>query len=68
DDPGFLVYSFAESVAARRPYYVLRALGGALFLAGALLMAFNVTMTILGRVRDEAPIFGAAQHALKAAE
>ena len=67
DDQGFLVYSFAESVAAMVPYYVLRALGGALFLAGALLMAFNVTMTILGRVRDEAPIFGATP-ALKAAE
>jgi cytochrome c oxidase cbb3-type subunit 1 len=49
------------------PYYVLRALGGALFLSGALLMAFNVTMTILGRQRDEAPIFGATP-ALKAAE
>ncbi|MDE4605463.1 cytochrome-c oxidase, cbb3-type subunit I [Sinorhizobium meliloti] len=60
DDQGFLVYSFAETVAAMFPYYVMRAAGGALFLAGALLMAFNVTMTILGRVRDEEPIFGAA--------
>ncbi|TCN29028.1 cytochrome-c oxidase, cbb3-type subunit I [Sinorhizobium americanum] len=60
DDQGFLVYSFAESVAAMLPYYVMRAAGGALFLAGALLMAFNVTMTILGRVRDEASIVDAA--------
>ncbi len=60
DDQGFLVYSFAESVAAMFPYYVMRAAGGALFLAGALLMAFNVTMTILGRVRDEASILDAA--------
>ncbi|RVP14342.1 cytochrome-c oxidase, cbb3-type subunit I [Sinorhizobium meliloti] len=60
DDQGFLVYSFAESVEAMFPYYVMRAAGGALFLAGALLMGFNVTMTILGRVRDEEPIFGAA--------
>ena len=30
----------------------------ALFLAGALIMAFNVTMTILGHVRGEEPIFG----------
>ncbi|PTM94204.1 cytochrome-c oxidase, cbb3-type subunit I [Mycoplana dimorpha] len=60
DDQGFLVYSFAETVAAMFPYYVMRAIGGSLFLAGGVLMAFNVTMTILGRVRDEAPILGAA--------
>lgn len=59
DDQGFLVYSFAESVAAMFPYYVMRAAGGALFLAGALIMAFNITMTILGRVRGEEPILGA---------
>jgi cytochrome c oxidase cbb3-type subunit 1 len=59
DDQGFLVYSFAESVAAMFPYYVLRALGGVLYLAGALIMAFNVTMTILGHIRSEEPIGGA---------
>ncbi len=53
DDQGFLVYSFAESVAAMFPYYLLRALGGLMFLAGALIMAFNVTMTILGHERQE---------------
>jgi cytochrome c oxidase cbb3-type subunit 1 len=53
DDQGFLVYSFAESVAALFPYYVLRALGGAMFLAGALIMAYNVYMTILGHQRQE---------------
>ena len=29
DEQGFLVYSFAETVAAMHPYYVIRALGGA---------------------------------------
>jgi cytochrome c oxidase cbb3-type subunit 1 len=53
DNQGFLVYSFAESVAALFPYYVLRALGGAMFLAGSLIMAYNVTMTILGHQRQE---------------
>ncbi len=38
----------------------MRAAGGALFLAGALVMAFNVTMTILGRVRDETAALDAA--------
>ncbi len=58
DEQGFLVYSFAETVAAMFPYYVMRAVGGALFLAGAVLMAFNVWMTILGRQREEDPIGG----------
>jgi cytochrome c oxidase cbb3-type subunit 1 len=53
---GFLVYSFAETVAAMIPYYVLRAVGGALYLAGGLVMAWNVFMTIRGHLRDEAPI------------
>jgi cytochrome c oxidase cbb3-type subunit 1 len=56
DDQGFLVYSFAESVAAMHPYYVMRALGGALYLAGALVMAWNVAMTLAGRIREEQAI------------
>ena len=31
----------------------MRALGGLMFLSGALIMAYNVTMTILGHQRDE---------------
>lgn len=60
DSQGFLVYSFAESVAAMFPYYVLRALGGAMFLAGSLIMAYNVYMTILGHQRQEGPTRQAA--------
>jgi len=67
DDQGFLVYSFAESVAAMFPYYVLRALGGGLYLLGALVMAWNIAMTIAGRQRAEAPIGGAVP-ALQPAE
>ena len=48
DSQGFLVYSFAETVAAMHPYYVIRALGGALFLVGGLLMAWNVWKTVKG--------------------
>ncbi|MGC2121286.1 MAG: cytochrome C oxidase, partial [Xanthobacteraceae bacterium] len=43
---GFLEYSFIETVQAMHPFYVIRALGGALFLGGALIMAFNVWRTI----------------------
>ncbi|MEQ9020934.1 MAG: cytochrome-c oxidase, cbb3-type subunit I [Nitratireductor sp.] len=67
DDQGFLVYSFAESVAAMFPYYVVRAMGGALYLTGALVMVWNITMTILGHQREEAPIGGSAP-ALQPAE
>ena len=56
DSQGFLVYSFSESVAAMHPYYVLRTIGGLLFLIGALLMAYNIYMTIRGRLREEAPM------------
>jgi cytochrome c oxidase cbb3-type subunit I len=58
DAQGFLVYSFAESVAALHPYYVLRVLAGLLYLSGALVMAFNIAMTILGHKREELPIPG----------
>ena len=47
---GFLEYSFVETVEAMHPYYVIRMLGGALYLAGALLMAWNVYKTIRGDV------------------
>ncbi len=46
DKFGFLQYSFAESVNAMHPYYVIRMLGGVLFLTGALVMVFNLIMTV----------------------
>ncbi|NOT69142.1 MAG: cytochrome-c oxidase, cbb3-type subunit I [Methylophilaceae bacterium] len=46
DDFGNLQYSFAESVAAMHPYYAMRALGGAFFLTGMLVMCYNMTKTI----------------------
>ena len=59
DDQGFLVYSFAESVLAMFPYYVIRTLGGVLYLAGGFVMAWNVYQTIRGNLRNEAPMGGA---------
>ena len=55
DDLGFLQYSFVETVEAMHPYYVIRALGGAFFLAGALVMVFNLWRTIYGHVPVERP-------------
>ncbi|WP_353216781.1 cytochrome-c oxidase, cbb3-type subunit I [Sandarakinorhabdus sp.] len=53
---GYLVNSFAETIAAIHPMYVLRALGGGLYLAGALVFAYNIAMTIAGKQRVEKPM------------
>jgi len=57
---GYLVYAFSEVVSAMFPMYVIRATGGLLYLAGALVMAFNIWMTIGGRQRAEKPMRDAA--------
>ena len=36
----------ADTVAAKYPMYVVRALGGLMFLAGACIMAYNLWMTV----------------------
>jgi len=51
---GFLEYSFIETVDAMHPFYIVRALGGALFLVGALIMAFNLWMTVRAGAREAA--------------
>ncbi|MGE4529229.1 MAG: cytochrome oxidase, partial [Rhodospirillaceae bacterium] len=48
-------YSFIETVEAMHPYYVVRALGGVLFLTGAAIMAYNMYRTVRGDVRAERP-------------
>jgi cytochrome c oxidase cbb3-type subunit 1 len=53
DKLGFLQYSFAETVAAMHPYYVIRAAGGTLFLIGALVMVYNLVKTVRGAVPAE---------------
>jgi cytochrome c oxidase cbb3-type subunit I len=53
---GTLVYSFVESVKATYPFYVIRLLGGLLYLGGMLLMAWNVVMTVRTGSAKAAPI------------
>ncbi|HLJ18851.1 MAG TPA: cbb3-type cytochrome c oxidase subunit I, partial [Stellaceae bacterium] len=48
DELGFLQYSFVETVAAMHPFYIARALGGGLFLIGAVLMIYNLARTMRG--------------------
>jgi cytochrome c oxidase cbb3-type subunit 1 len=66
---GFLEYSFIETVEAMQPFYLIRALGGVLFLVGALVMAFNLFMTIRGaEATEERPVSLAPAPALVPAE
>ena len=46
DEYGTLAYTFAESVSAMHPYYVMRATGGVLVLTGAIIMLINIVSTI----------------------
>ena len=54
---GFLEYSFIESVEAMHPFYIIRAAGGGLFLIGALIMAYNLWMTVrVGEAEVPSPV------------
>jgi len=46
DELGFLQYSFVETVAAMKPFYMIRLLGGVAFLSGGLIMAYNMWRTV----------------------
>jgi cytochrome c oxidase cbb3-type subunit 1 len=50
---GSLTYTFVESVKATFPFYVIRLLGGVLYLSGMVIMLWNVIMTARqGRIVD----------------
>ncbi|MXP10754.1 cytochrome-c oxidase, cbb3-type subunit I [Pseudoblastomonas halimionae] len=57
---GYLVNTFADTVAAVKPMFFMRAFGGLLYLGGALVMTYNVWMTLAGKLRDEKPLNDAA--------
>jgi cytochrome c oxidase cbb3-type subunit 1 len=70
NDFGFLEYSFVETVEAKHISYIIRSLGGVLYLAGALIMAYNLIRTARGdlalsakekRARNEATGLQAAE-------
>tara|TARA_Y100001947_G_scaffold158039_1_gene169934 strand:- start:1264 stop:1926 length:663 start_codon:yes stop_codon:yes gene_type:complete len=57
---GYLVWSFADSVAAMFPMYVMRTVGGLMYLGGAIIMTYNIWMTLAGKLREEKPLRDAA--------
>jgi cytochrome c oxidase cbb3-type subunit 1 len=56
NEDGTLTYSFVESLEAMYPFYFVRFLGGALFLVGMLVMAYNVVKTVSGARPVDAPV------------
>ena len=46
DAQGFLQYSFIDSINAVHPLFIVRWLGGVFFLLGALIMVYNLVMTV----------------------
>ena len=62
-EDGTLTYTFVESVKATYPYYVIRFLGGVLYLFGMLVMLWNTIMTVVKGRSVDAPIPALAAHA-----
>ncbi|MEE4218495.1 MAG: cytochrome-c oxidase, cbb3-type subunit I [Xanthomonadales bacterium] len=46
NDDGTLTYTFIETIAATKPYYAIRLLGGLMFLSGMFIMAWNTFKTL----------------------
>ncbi|MGC4243629.1 MAG: cbb3-type cytochrome c oxidase subunit I, partial [Herbaspirillum sp.] len=53
---GTLTYSFVEGVKATYPYYIIRLMGGLMYLSGMLVMAYNTWRTMRGTELAVAPI------------
>ena len=60
NEDGTLIYSFVEAVDAMQPYYFVRFLGGAIYLLGMLLMAYNVAKTVGAGKPATAPVLSPA--------
>ena len=60
---GTLTYTFVESVKAKTPYYMIRALGGLLYLSGMTIMLWNVIKTAQNGKAAVATIPPVAAHA-----
>jgi cytochrome c oxidase cbb3-type subunit 1 len=59
---GTLTYSFVEGVKASYPFWTIRLVGGALFLVGMVIMAYNMFLTIAGGKAVDAPVLEPAGH------
>ena len=64
NEDGTLTYSFVEALQASHPGFLVRAIGGAFFFAGMLLMAYNTWRTV--RAAKPADYEAAAQFTVEA--
>lgn len=46
DQNGYLAYQFIDTVSVLFPYYLIRAIGGTMYLVGFVMFIYNVVMTI----------------------
>jgi cytochrome c oxidase cbb3-type subunit 1 len=60
---GTLTYAFIESIKATYPYYVIRLLGGVLYLGGMVIMLYNAVMTVRAGKAEDAPVPAVVAHA-----
>lgn len=56
DEYGSLAFTFVETVEFLHQPYVWRAIGGAFFLAGVLVMVYNTVMTVIAAKREMAAL------------
>ena len=54
DEFGNLAYSFIDTVTVLHPYYIIRAVGGSLYLVGFAMFIYNVVKTMTSGRRVEA--------------
>ena len=59
---GTLMYTHIQSIAASWPLYVIRLLGGVLYLTGMIIMAYNMFRTIAVGKAVNAPVVAVAAH------
>jgi cytochrome c oxidase cbb3-type subunit 1 len=52
NDFGVLDYEFINTVESMHPFYIIRATGGALFVLGALIMVYNLWMTVAAQPEE----------------
>jgi cytochrome c oxidase cbb3-type subunit 1 len=62
NEDGTLTYTFIESIKATFPFYVIRLVGGTMYLVGICMMAYNMFKTIaIGKaVSDPVPALAPA--------
>ena len=57
NEDGTLTYSFVETLVASHPGFIVRLVGGAVFLSGMFLMAYNTWRTVRSAIEEVSAVF-----------